>query len=371
MHFDLSTEQRDLQASVRAFLAKESPTEAARELPETEQGYDPALWSRMADDLGLHALAVPEEHGGIGASFVELVVVLEEMGRQLVPSPFFSSAVLATRALLRSGDVDAMSRLLPGLAEGTTIGTLALTEDDGSWDLDAVRLAAEPDGNGWALTGAKAFVPDGQSAGLVLVVARSAAGLCLFAVDGDAPGLSRSALPVLDGTRRLARLEFDRTPAVLVGADGAAGPGLRRALEDAAVALGAEQIGAAQRCLDMAVGYAGTRVAFGRPIGSFQAIKHKCADMVLDIESGRSAVWQAAWSVSVDGNDVPLAAAAVQAHCSEAYVRAAQQNIQIHGGIGFTWEHDAHLYLKRALSSRELLGAPDQHLLRIADQMGL
>jgi alkylation response protein AidB-like acyl-CoA dehydrogenase len=371
VYFGLNTDQKDLQSSVRRFLDRESPIGAARELLETEKGYDDTLWLRMAEALGLQGLAVPEAYGGSGASFVELVITLEEMGRQLVSSPFFSSAVLATRTLLHSADGAALDRYLPDIASGASIATLAVTEDSGSWDLRAVGVTAVQRGDGYELTGHKSFVPDGHLADVVLVVARSQDGLCLFAVDGGAAGMSRTPMPVLDGTRRLARLEFDATPAVLIGSAGAAGPPLRHALDEAAVALSAEQLGGAQRCLDMAVEYAGSRVAFGRPIGSFQAVKHKCADMFLGVESARSAVYHAAWSVAAGSEEVSLLAAVTKAHTSEVYLKAASQNIQIHGGIGFTWEHDAHLHLKRARSSLEFLGSPDHHLDEVASLIGL
>jgi alkylation response protein AidB-like acyl-CoA dehydrogenase len=371
VHFGLNDDQQVLQDTVRRFFTDHAPVEAARALLETELGQDPGLWRRMASELELLSLAVPEKYGGAGASFVELAVVTEEMGRQLVTSAWFSSAVLASCALLNSGDDTAIARYLPAIATGESIATLAVIEDGGSWKLEDVALVVEPCANGYRLSGHKSFVTDGGVADVLLVVARCAQGLCLLAVDADAAGVTRRMLPVLDGTRRLARIEFDGTPAVLIGAEGQAEPGLRRALDQAAIALAAEQVGGAQHCLDMAVAYAGTRVAFGRPIGSFQSIKHKCADLYVGIEAARSAVYQAAWSVAVDSDDLPFVAAATQAHCSEVYLKAAHQNIQIHGGIGFSWEHDAQLYLKRARSSRELLGAPELHLSRIADGMGL
>jgi alkylation response protein AidB-like acyl-CoA dehydrogenase len=371
MYFGLTVEQKDLQDSLRHFFQDKAPIGAARALLDSELGYDPELWQRMAIDLELAGLAAPEDLGGIGASFVELALVMEELGRELVCSPFFSSAVLATRALLNSEDRLAAERYLPAMLTGESIATLAVIEDSGSWDLEDVALAATPAADGYRLSGHKSFVTDGAMADLLFVVARSSLGLCLFAVPATATGLSRAALPVLDRTRRLGRLEFQQVPGVLIGVDGQAEHGLRRTLDEAAIMLGAEQVGGAQRCLDMAVTYAGTRIAFGRPIGSFQAIKHKCADMFVGIEAARTSVRYAAWSAWADEGEVPFLAAATQAHCSEVYVQVAQQNIQIHGGIGFTFEHDAHLYLKRARSSRELLGAPEQHLARLADRMAL
>jgi alkylation response protein AidB-like acyl-CoA dehydrogenase len=371
MYFGLNAEQRELQASLGQFLADQSPVSAARELIKSGAGHDPAIWKRMTDELGLTAIAVPEEFDGLGASFVELVVVLETMGQHLLSAPFFSTAVLATRALLNAGDEQANSDYLPAIVAGRTIATLALLEESASWELDAVAMAAVKTPTGYQLTGRKTYVTDGVLADLLLVVARTDAGLALFAVAGDAIGLTRTEIPALDQTRPLATLDFAATPARLIGVDGAAATGLQRTLDEAAVALAAEQVGGAQRCLDMAVEYAATRVAFGRPIGSFQAIKHKCADLLIGITAARSALYYSAWTVEESSAELAFAAAAAKAHCSETYVRAAQQNIQIHGGIGFTWEHDAHLYLKRAVASAELLGAPNDHLARIADQLSL
>jgi alkylation response protein AidB-like acyl-CoA dehydrogenase len=263
--------------------------------------------------------------------------------------------------LLTSGDESAKADLLPGIASGETIATLAFTEDSGRWDIGGVTLAASASGDDWTLNGHKSFVLDGHVADLILVVAKTDAGVSLFSVAGDAEGLSRTPLATMDQTRKQARLEFDGTPARLIGTDGGAEPGLSKTLDLAAVALAAEQVGGAQRCLDMSVEYAKLRMQFGRPIGGFQAIKHMCADMLLEVESARSAAYYAAWTVADDSDELPLVASLAKAYCSEAYFRAAADNIQIHGGIGFTWEHDAHLYYRRAKSSELMLGTPSEH----------
>jgi alkylation response protein AidB-like acyl-CoA dehydrogenase len=264
-----------------------------------------------------------------------------------------------------------MRDLLPGLAGGATVGTLAWTEEDGRWDPAGIAMAARPDGDGWVLEGAKSFVLDGHTADLVLVAARTGTGLSLFSVDGGAAGLTRAWLPTLDQTRRLARLEFTGVRARLVGAEGAAGDVLARTLDQAAVALAAEQLGGSQRVLEMSVEYAKVRRQFGRPIGGFQAVKHKCADMLIGVESSRSAVLHAAAVIDADPPDRPEVASLAKSYCSETYFAAAAENIQIHGGIGFTWEHDAHLYFKRAASSRLFLGDPAHHRERIARRIGL
>ena len=371
MTFAFSAEQEALRSAVRRFLADKSPEGEVRRLMATKEGYDPAVWRQMADQLGLQSLAIPEDCGGAGFGFVELVVVLEEMGAALLCAPYFSSVVLAAHALLESGDEEAKHRWLPGIASGDSIATLALIEDRGRWDLASVSLAASRAGDGWVLDGHKSFVLDGDVATLVLVAARTEEGLGLFAVEGDVPGLSRTALATMDQTRKQARLEFSRTPATLVGEPGGAVPGLTTTLELAAVALAAEQVGGAQHCLDSSVEYAKTRIQFGRPIGSFQAIKHKCADMLLEVESARSAAYYAGWAAAARAEDLPMVASLAKSTCSEAYFHAAAENIQIHGGIGFTWEHDAHLYFKRAKSSELLFGDPAYHRELLAQHIGI
>jgi alkylation response protein AidB-like acyl-CoA dehydrogenase len=257
------------------------------------------------------------------------------------------------------------------MASGETIATLALTEDSGRWEPEAVTLSATATGDGWALNGHKNYVIDGHIADLVLVVGRTPAGVSLFGVKGESDGLARTPLATLDQTRKQARLEFTDTPAWLIGTDGGASPGLAKTLDLAAVALAAEQVGGAQRCLDSSVEYAKTRIQFGRPIGSFQAIKHKCADMLLEVESAKSAAYYAGWAAAEDSDELPVVASLAKSYCSEAYFHAAAETIQIHGGIGFTWEHPAHLYFKRAKSSELLLGDPSYHRELLAQRIGI
>jgi alkylation response protein AidB-like acyl-CoA dehydrogenase len=371
MNFAFSDEQEELRTSVRRFLAEKSPETEVRRLMDTTEGYDPAVWSQMADQLGLQSLTIPEEFGGSGFSYVELIVVLEEMGASLLCAPFFSTVALGANALLTSGDDEAKKNYLPGIASGETIATLAITEDNGKWDFSGIECAAEKSGDGWVLNGHKMFVIDGHVANLIVVAARTAAGVSLFAVQGDAAGLVRTSLPTMDQTRKQARLEFSGTPAVLIGTDGGAEAGLSKTLDLAAVALAAEQVGGAQHVLDASVEYAKTRIQFGRPIGSFQAIKHKCADMLLEVESAKSAAYYAAWAAAEDSDELPVVASLCKSYCSEAYFHSAAENIQIHGGIGFTWEHPAHLYFKRAKSSELLLGDPAYHRELLAQRIGI
>jgi alkylation response protein AidB-like acyl-CoA dehydrogenase len=366
-----STEQEELRASVRRFMADRVPITAVREQMETAGGADTAVWEMAGRQLGLQGIAIPEEYGGSGFSFTEQAIVAEELGAALYGGPYLASAVLAANALLASSDEAAKKAYLPGIASGEVIATLAFTEEDGSWELDATRLTATVMDGSWRLDGRKSFVLDGHTAGLVLVVARTDAGLSLFAVPADADGLTRAALPTLDQTRKLARLDFDTVAATLIGADGEGQAVLSRTLDVAAIAQAAEQLGGAQRALDMAVEYAKVRHQFGRPIGSFQAIKHRCADLLLEVESLRSAVVYAAAAVAEDSAEIPVVAALVKAYASDVYFHVAAENIQIHGGIGFTWEHDAHLYFKRAKASELFLGDATFHRERLATRIGL
>ncbi|HYI63150.1 MAG TPA: acyl-CoA dehydrogenase family protein [Acidimicrobiales bacterium] len=371
MNFAFSDEQEELRKVVRQFLENKSPETAVREQMETEAGYDEKVWSQMAEQLGLQGLAIPEQYGGSGFGYIELVVILEEMGRSLLCAPYFSTVALAANTLLHSGDEDAKGAHLPGIASGETIATVAFTEANGKWDASGITTTATRDGDGFTLSGEKMYVLDGHTAGLVIVAARTDAGISLFTVAGDAAGLTREALPTMDQTRKQARLTFDGTPAALLGTDGEGWTVLERVLDLAAVALAAEQVGGAQYVLEMAVQYAKDRVQFGRPIGSFQAIKHKCADMLLEVESAKSAAYYAGWCASELNDELPSVASLAKAYCSEAYFHAAAENIQIHGGIGFTWEHPAHLYFKRAKSSELLLGDPTYHRELLAQRIGI
>ena len=362
-----TVEQEQLRTTLRRFLTDKAPSSAVRRAMDSDEGHDPGLWRQMADQLGLHGVALPEEYGGFGGGPVELGIVLEELGRVLLPSPYFATVALAGQALAASNDQAAKARWLPAIADGSTTATLALAEESGSWRLEDVETTAE----NTTVSGTKMFVVDGHTADLILVVARTDTGPALFAVDGDAPGVTRTRLETLDPTRRLARVDLDGALARRVGPDGDASPYLRTVLDLVAVALAAEQVGGAQACLDAAVEYAKVRVQFGRPIGSFQAIKHKCADLLVRVEGARSAAYHAAAVAAEGSSELPVSAALAAACCAEAFTHAAKENIQIHGGIGYTWEHDAHLYLKRAKSSEQLFGGPATHRARLADLVGI
>ena len=371
MNFAFTEEQEELRKTVRAFLEAKSPETAVREQMETDAGYDAAVWSQMGEQLGLQGLAIPEEFGGSGYTFVELGIVLEEQGRALLCAPFFSTVVLAANTLLHSGDDAAKAAHLPGIASGETIATLAFTEPSGKWDESGITTEATAAGDGWTLNGVKSFVLDGHTASLIIVAARTAKGVSLFTVAGDAAGLTRTALSTMDQTRKQAKLEFANTPATLLGTEGEGWAVLSTVLDLAAVGLAAEQVGGAQKVLEQAVEYAKVRVQFGRPIGSFQAIKHKCADMLLEVESAKSAAYYGLWCAAEQNDELPSVASLAKAYCSEAYFHATAENIQIHGGIGFTWEHPAHLYFKRAKSSELLFGDPTYHRELLAQRIGI
>ncbi len=371
MNFAFSEEQEELRNVVRQFLEAKAPEAAVREQMETERGFDPDVWKQMAEQLGLQSLTIPEEYGGQGFGYVELIVVLEEMGKTLVCAPYFSTVVLAANTLLQSGDEAAKKEYLPGIASGETIATLAFTEPSGKWDESGIEATATGLGDTWKISGTKMFVLDGHTADLIIVAARTPKGVSLFAVNGDASGLTRTALSTMDQTRKQAKLELDGVEGRLIGEEGKGWDVLSTVLDLAAVALAAEQVGGAQRCLDMSVEYAKVRVQFGRPIGSFQAIKHKCADMLLEVESAKSAAYYAGWCASEMNDELPAVASLAKAYCSDAYFHAAAENIQIHGGIGFTWEHPAHLYFKRAKSSELLFGDPTYHRELLAQRIGI
>ncbi|MGH3207502.1 MAG: acyl-CoA dehydrogenase family protein [Trebonia sp.] len=373
-------EHDELRRVVRDFLGEKSPGSAVRRLMEAGERRDDEVWALLAGQLGLTGIAVPERHGGAGYGPAELGIVLEEMGGALLVAPYFATVALAGQALAASGDEDAMARWLPGIAGGSLTATLAVAEESGSWSLADVAATAQATaraaGGGWAVTGDKLFVIDGDTADLLLVVAHAPDGPGVFAVErsaagNGAAGLESARLDTLDLTRALASVTLREAPAVRVGAARDAAAWLSQVRDLALAALAAEQLGGAARCLDMSVGYAKVREQFGRPIGSFQAIKHKCANMLLDVECGRSAVYHAGEAVAGRQPDAPLAAALAYIHCSQAFTRAAKECIQIHGGIGYTWEHDAHLYLRRAKSSELLFGPPARQRTRLAELAGI
>jgi alkylation response protein AidB-like acyl-CoA dehydrogenase len=377
VNFSFTEEQQELRAAARAFLADASSSERVRAAMASELGYDPEVWKRIGSELGWPSVIVPEECGGIGLGAVELIALAETMGESLLCSPFFATVCLAAQAVLAAGDAAQREHYLAPIAEGQARAALATAEPGLAHD--EVALEARRDGDGYRLEGTKRYVIDGHSADWLVVSARAPGsrgddGISLFVVPGDAAGLTRELLPTMDQTRRQAQLRFAgvRVPAsARLGDEGAGAAPLRRALDLGAIALAAECVGGAQRCLDLSVAYAKEREQFGRAIGSFQAIKHKCADMMVKVETARSAAYYAACAAAEGSGELPVAASLAKAYCSEAYYHCAAESIQIFGGVGFTWEYDPHLYFKRARASESLLGAPAWHRERVARAIGL
>jgi alkylation response protein AidB-like acyl-CoA dehydrogenase len=364
-----SDEQRALRSAAADVLARHSSEAQVRALMATDTGFDPVAWRELAA-MGLTGLLISEEYGGAGAGPVELGIVLEEMGRVLAVSPFLSTAVLVPNLLAETGDAAECAAVLTRIAAGELIGSVAFAEDGSSRLPATIATSAGAIGDAWHITGYKHFVLDGQLADLLYVLADSDAGPAVFAVDAGATGLDVTPLTTVDPTRKQCRLQFVDTPARLVGRLGAGVEVFSAALDRSAVALLSEQAGGARRAVEMATEYAKTRYQFGRAIGSFQAVKHMCADMLLEAESAVSAARFVAGSFAELAPSRIADLALAQAYCSDAFVSVAANNIQVHGGIGFTWEHPAHLYLRRARSDAQLLGSPSWHRERYLQQIG-
>jgi alkylation response protein AidB-like acyl-CoA dehydrogenase len=374
MDFGFSEQQDMLRASARQFLERECPPDVVRRLSEDPQGYSSDLWQKMTG-LGWMGLVLPEMYSGSGLSFVDLTIVMEEMGRVLLPAPFFSSVVLGGLTLLESGSEEQRLQLLPRIARGEAKVCVALLEADGRYDPRGIGLRASIRGNRATLNGTKLFVADAHLADYVICVARTRgardpeSGISLFWLDMQSPGIACTPLVSMDQTRRWGEVSFTRVgvslDAMLGGRD-TAWPTLLRALDKATVALCAEMVGGAERAMEMCVDYAKTRVQFGRQIGGFQAVKHKVADMKLLVENAKSIVYYAAWAVDSDAPEAARAASMAKAYCSDMYTQITADGIQVHGGIGFTWDHNMHLYFKRAKSSEVLLGNATWHRERTA-----
>jgi alkylation response protein AidB-like acyl-CoA dehydrogenase len=366
--FSRTDEQRALRDAVADVLARHSNEAQVRALMATDTGFDPAVWRELAA-MGLTGLLIAEQYGGSGAGPVEMGIAMEEMGRALLVGPFLSTAVLVPSLLAEIGNAAECAAVLPRIAAGDVIATVAFAED-GSARLPAtIATSAGAIGDAWHVTGYKHFVLDGQLANLLYVLADTDAGPTVFAVDAGATGLDITPLTTVDPTRKQSRLQFVDTPARLVGRPGAGVEAFTAALDRAAVALASEQAGGARRAVEMATEYAKTRYQFGRAIGSFQAVKHMCADMLLEAESAVSAARFVAGSFAEHAPSRIADLALAQAYCSDSFVSVAADNIQVHGGIGFTWEHPAHLYLRRARSDAQLLGSPSWHRERYLQQI--
>ncbi len=365
MTFDFTEDQRDFAAMLRSFFDAQYGPDRLREVVDHGKTYDPTFWRTMVDDLDLVGLTVAEAHGGSGGSTVDLCILLEEYGRALVTSPLFATAGLALPALTEAGDEDSRSRWLPRIASGATTATWAVLGSTGAPDLTGTGVQATQGAAGWTLSGSRSWVLDGATADVLLTVAGTPAGPGLFLVEtATADGLTRTATDALDPTLALAEVAFTDTPAQRISGDHAP-DGLRRALALGTIALAALQLGCLSGALDMAVSYAGTRVQFGRPIGSFQAVKHRCADVFIDTETTRWVVFHAAALASdpeTGADALEEAAHLTSAYAASSSFRAVANLLQVLGGIGYTWEHPGHLYFKRATAAARLLGSSTHHL---------
>ncbi len=374
MDFAFSEQQDLLRTSARQFLERECPPDMVRRWSDDPQGYSPDLWQTMAA-FGWMGLVLPETYGGSGLSFVDLTILMEEMGRVLLPAPFFSSIALGALTLLETGSDEQRQQMLPRLVRGETKVCVALLEADGRYDPRGISMRASIRGNRATLNGTKLFVVDAHVSDYIICVARTRggrdpeSGISLFVLDITSPGIACTPLMSIDQTRGLCEVSFTRVgvslEAMLGGRD-AAWPTLQRAIDKATVALCAEMVGGAEKAMEMCVDYGKTRVQFGRPIGSFQAVKHKIADMKVWVENAKSVVYYAAWAVDRDAPEASRAASMAKAYCSEMYTQVTADGIQVLGGVGFTWDHHMHLYFKRAKSSEVLLGDSTWHRERTA-----
>jgi alkylation response protein AidB-like acyl-CoA dehydrogenase len=375
MDFGFSPEQEMLRATARKFLENECPSTFVRARMEEDAGVTADFWKKLAEQ-GWLGLVYPEEFGGTGLGFVDLTVLMEEMGRAVMPGPFFST-LLAGLAIVEAGSADQKKEWLGKIADGAAKASLAWTEPSARWDAPGVTTSARNAGATWALTGTKLFVPDAHLADVLVIVARTSEGkrpedgVSLFLVERGAKGLQTKLLPTMDQTRKLCEVKLEDAPATLLGAKDAGWAPLERVVQRATVALCAEMCGGAQKVLDMTTEYAKIRIAFGKPIGSYQGVKHRAADMLVDVENAKSLTYYAAWAVDENVPEAALASSMAKAYTSDAFRKVAGAGIQLHGGIGFTWEHDLHLYFKRAKSSEFTFGDASYHREKVAQLISL
>jgi alkylation response protein AidB-like acyl-CoA dehydrogenase len=370
MDFDLSKPQKLLKDSAREFLGRLCKPDRVRELMATETADDRQLWQTMADQ-GWTSLTIPEAYGGLGLGVLEAAVVAEEMGRACLPGPFISN-LFATSLIDSAASASQKSKYLEAIANGTMTATVAQLEETASWDLEALKLRAERDNGNLTIAGRKLFVPDAATADLVICIAADDERPVILPIDKATEGMSINPMPSMDATRKLYEVEFDKvniSAAEVFGADGDSKSAIGQATQVATVALCAEMVGGMQWILDTTVEYAKTRQQFGKPIGSFQAVQHQCADMLLMTESARSATYHAAWAVTEGTSNASLAVSIAKAYCSDAFREVGNRGVQVHGGIGFTWEHDLHLYYKRSKASEVMFGDATYHRERIAREV--
>lgn len=380
MNFAFSEEQEMLRAAAARFLEAECPSAFVREMIEHETAHSAELWKKLAG-LGWLGLGIPQELGGMGGGFLDLAAILEETGKALLPGPFFTTSALGVPAITLAASKTQRRRILPALAAGSSIVTLAHLEASGRSDASGVMMRAKRRGEDFVLTGEKRFVPDAHVADGMVVAARTAApgrdperGITLFFVESTTPGIARTSLRTIDMTRRLSHVSFDavRVPgSCVLGRVDQGWPALRRTLEIAAAAIAVESVGVAQRALDLSVAYARERTQFGKPIGSFQAVKHKCVDMLIAVENARSLSYYAAWAVDERHHEAARAVAMAKAYASDMGKNVTGDAIQVHGGVGCTWEHDVHLYYRRALANEGAFGTAPLHREAVARELSL
>jgi alkylation response protein AidB-like acyl-CoA dehydrogenase len=364
--FDLLAEQEEFRQVVRLFTRKYSPSATVRRLMATESGYDQSTWEQLGSQLGLAGLTIDPRHGGSGGGPVELAIVMEESGRSLLGGPLFATVVLAVNALMVSGDRAAQDEYLPRIAAGGLTGTVAFESGP-----DPRRVTGRADHlvEGWRIAEYCGVAVDGRTAQFLIVAAQTASGPSLFAVDPAAAGVTIDALETFDLTRKQAAIRIADAPARLLGALGDGRDALERLIDVISAVWAAEQVGVAQRCLDDVLSYLGQRMQFGRVVASFQSVKHQCAELAVALELARSAAYQAAWSAASGDDDRVLHAHIARARCADVAVRTALECIQLYGGIGFTWEHDAHLFLRRAKSAQVMFGGVGYHTAAIRDHL--
>ncbi|MEY8198428.1 MAG: acyl-CoA dehydrogenase family protein [Colwellia sp.] len=383
MEFSFTEEQKMIRDTAEAFLAEISSSQAIRNAMATEQGYEDKIWQRICGEMYWQAIHIPEEYGGMGLGYVELGVMLEQMGRYLLCSPFFSTVCLGANALMIAGTPEQKQHYLSQICEGSLTATLAYTSSNGQWGADAIQGTVEAQGNNYVLNGTYRYVPDGHTAELLIVAARDEGstgeeGISLFAIPANTPGVRCSWLPTMDQTRKQAEIVLDNVTLSkdhLMGEQSKAWSQLSKVIQLATIATAAEQVGGSQQSLDLTVAYTKERVQFGRPVAGFQAVKHQAADMMLRTEVARSAVYYAACVAEESINGGPLAgelaeaASVAKSYCSDGYFKNASTAIQLHGGVGFTWEYDVHLYFKRAKSSELFLGNAAYHREQVAKML--
>jgi alkylation response protein AidB-like acyl-CoA dehydrogenase len=366
-----SAEHEQFRASVRKLIDREAPLARSVADGESDAGYDRALWRRLSAELGVAGLSIPEPLGGAGVGPLEESIVAGELGSALTCTPYLATISLAANLLLAAGDDAACEKYLPDLAAAERTATVVLRATNGRVRADAVPIRAVRDGARWRLTGSSRFVLDGHTADLLFVAAATPDGVALFAVDGSEPGLTRTRMRTLDQLRPMAHLTFDEVEGQPFGRPATAWDAVERALDLATVAVAAEQTACAEFVLRQTVEYLGVRVQFARTIGSFQAVKHRCADTVVGNDRARSAVTHAVWAAATDPDRLPAAAAMAALVCGPAFLHAAQENVQLHGGIGFTWEHPAHRYVRRATADMSLLADRRYYEDRLLGGLGI